>query len=242
MREKMFMKLRKEFGEDGSATTEISFDTAIIQDGILAKLTSSELKVLMVIASHMDDNGLAFPSMDRIVVLAGISKPTVVSAVKGLMELRIDGVPIFTRTLKGTGARQSSIYNFVIDLDNPVSEIIEKEVVDKSRKTSKQFVEYYCKIYKETFGVDYKVMWARDLSKMKTLTLTYTDEQIEAMVFTAITEYKKRWANPNFPAPTIGQVTSWMGVQALTVYNNKQKLTKRDTKWDKFDTNEEISL
>ncbi|AFQ45250.1 helix-turn-helix domain-containing protein [Desulfosporosinus meridiei] len=99
---KMFLSLDKKFDSNGDVTVMLSLDTELIRKGILAKLTPAQLKVLLAIASHIDDDGVAFPSMRYISEVTGVVLNTVNTAVKGLLELRIDGLPVVTRKVTGT--------------------------------------------------------------------------------------------------------------------------------------------
>lgn len=234
--DKKFLDLEKLFDEAGNITVMLQIDTELIRKGILKSLTPTQLKVLLAIASHMDDNGEAFPSMRYLSEVTGVALSTVTTAITGLLELRIDGIPIMTRTLEGTGARKKSIYNFVVDTDDPVI----KEVTKDSRMTAKQIILLYCEEYEKEFGYKYKVQWQRETVQIKNMMKNYSDDKIKIIVHTVITHYKKRWAKPQYPAPTIGAMVGWLSVQAMEINSNKTKAS--DSNWDTMSNTDETLI
>lgn len=233
MMDKKFLALNKEFDEQGNITVMLNLDTELIRKGMLKNLTPAQLKVLLAIASHMDDNGEAFPSMRYISEVTGVALNTVSTAIKGLLELRVDGLPIMTREIEGTGARKKSKYNFVVDTDNPVVD----EETQEERMTPKQLILLYCEEYEKEFGYQYKVQWMKETVQIKNMMKNYSDEEIKTIIHTVITEYKKRWAKPQYPAPTIGAMSGWLSTQAMQIISNKVKLAV--SKWDNLDNSHE---
>lgn len=231
--DKKFLALNKEFNEQGNLTVMLNLDTELIRKGMLKNLTPAQLKVLLAIASHMDDNGEAFPSMRYISEVTGVALNTVSTAIKGLLELRMDGLPIMTRKIEGTGARKKSKYNFVVDTDNPVID----EETQEERMTSKQLILVYCDEYEKEFGYQYKVQWMKETVQIKNMMKNYSDEEIKIIIHTVVTEYKKRWAKPQYPAPTIGAMSGWLSTQAMQIVSNKVKPAA--SKWDKLDNSDE---
>lgn len=83
---KKFVDLHKEFSPTGEwQGTYIKIDISLIMKGVLQSLTSTQLKVLLVIAAHMNEDGKCFPSIDRIMDLTNCPRQTVVDAI-GAME------------------------------------------------------------------------------------------------------------------------------------------------------------
>ncbi|HIE5864166.1 TPA: helix-turn-helix domain-containing protein [Clostridium botulinum] len=237
MADKKFLALEKQFDEDGNISVMLSLDTDLIRKGMLKNLKPTELKVLLALASHMDDNGEAFPSLRYISEITGVAVNTVSTAVKGLLALRIDGLPIMTRKIEGKGARKKSKYNFVVDTDNPV---VDEELVEK-RMTPKQIILLYCEEYEKEFGYQYKVQWMKDTVQIKNMMKNYSDEEIKDIIHIVVTEYKKRWAKPQYPAPTIGGMAGWLSIQAMQINSNKTK--KQSSKWDNLEnTDEDLML
>ena len=140
--EKKLIKLDKQTSDDGAVSVFLLLDTELIRKGILTKLTPAQLKILIAIASHMDEKGEAFPSMRYLSEITGVSVNTICTAVKGLLEVRIDGLPIILRRLEGKGARKKSKYYFNINTDTPILEEVDEEV----RLTAKNHILQYCRI------------------------------------------------------------------------------------------------
>lgn len=231
----MFLALDKKFTADGEVSVMLSLDTELIRGGILKKMTPAQLKVLLAIASHIDDNGEAFPSMRYISEVTGVALNTVNTAVKGLIELRIEGLPIMTRKIQGTGARKKSLYNFAIDTDNPV---IDEGTLEK-RSTPKNLILLFCEEYEQEFGYAYKVQWAKETVNIKNLMKTYDDEEIKGIIHTVVTQYKKRWSKPMFPAPTLGAMCGWMATPAMEIMSTVEKSKNATSKWDDLENTEE---
>lgn len=235
----MFLNLVKEFEPNGEVSVMLALDTELIRKGILTKLTPPQLKVLLAIASHMDENGEAFPSMRYISDVSGVALSTVTTAIKGLLAIRFDGLPVLTRTITGTGARKKSLYNFVIDTENPV---VEEEETEVKRSTAKNLMLYYCEEYDKEFGYVYKVQWQRETIQMKNLMKSYNDEEIRGIIFTVITQYKKRWSKPMYPAPTLGALCGWMAVPAMEIMATVEKAKTATSKWDSLNSDEDLIL
>lgn len=233
--DKRFLELKKEFDENGDVTVMLSLDTELIRKGMLKNLTPAQLKILLAIASHMDDNGIAFPSMRYLSEITGVAVNTVSTAVKGLLDLRIDGVPVMTRIVEGTGARKKSKYNFVVDTDNPV-------VVDETqevRQTAKYFILLFCEEYEKEFGRKYAVSWMKESGQMKNLMKKFSDEEIKTIIHITVTEFAKRWRTPTYPSLTLGAVCGWMANQALQIADDKGKKQTKASKWDHIENTEE---
>lgn len=89
---------------------------------------------------------------------------------------------------------------------------------------AKDVAVYFAKKYREKYGVNYNIVFKRDLPFIKNKLLsTFTSEQIKKMIDTAIEEYDKRWKNYQFPRPTITQLCTWLGEQALAVAQDAEK-------------------
>lgn len=90
---KKFLDLHKEFNYKGEwQGTYIKIDISLIMKGVLQSLTATQLKVLLVIAAHMNEEGKCFPSIDRIMELTTCARQTVIDAIKALINVGVDGV------------------------------------------------------------------------------------------------------------------------------------------------------
>lgn len=228
---KKFLELDKQFDDEGNLTVLLQIDTELIRKGILKELTPSQLKVLIVVSAHSDDNGQAFPSLRYISEVTGIALSTVDTAVKGILKLRIDGQPIMTRKIEGEGARKKSKYNF--DVEETVTVTREKS----TEKNAKYFLDMFFDKYAEVYGSNYKVSGQRDMQSIKRMMKVYSAEEMEIIITTIMSEYAKRWSNVKYPAPTIGAMASWLCVQALEIHS--KRVTPKESKWDKYENSDE---
>lgn len=230
---KKFLEVEKQFDEEGNLTVLLQTDTELIRKGILKELTPSQLKVLMVISAHADDNGECFPSLRYIADVTGIALRTVDTAIKGLLDIRIDDKPIITRKIEGTGARKKSKYNLgtteKVELETVVDDIPVK-------LTCKYYLDKFFNTFLEVYGTKYIVSGNRDATALKRMMKVYTHEQMEIIIDIVVREYSKRWSNVKFPAPTIGAMASFLCVQALEIDSKRAKV---DTSWDDCENDEQ---
>lgn len=231
---KKFLEMDKQFDEDGNLTVMLQIDTELIRKGILKELTPSQLKVLMVVSAHSDDNGQAFPSLRYIADVTGITLKTVDTAVKGLLELRIDGQAIMTRKVEGTGARKKSLYSF------DVEEAITVTTEESTKKTSKYFIDMFFDKYLLAYGKKYKVSGMKDATSVKRMMKVYSEEEMEIIIDLVISEYPKRWSNAKYPAPTIGAMAGWLCIQALEIHCKRGNT--QDSKWAEYENDDNLTL
>lgn len=78
----------------------LSMNTDVIHDGIIEELGSKTFSVLMVIASHANQEQECFPSYDRIQQLTGFSRATIAASIKFLCEFEIGGKKILIKRQK----------------------------------------------------------------------------------------------------------------------------------------------
>jgi DNA-binding transcriptional regulator GbsR (MarR family) len=91
-------------------------------------------------------------------------------------------------------------------------------------KNAKDIAVYFANKYREEFGVNYNIVFKRDLGLIKNkLMKTFTDEQIKTMIDTTISEYNKRWKKPKYPRPTISSMVSWIGQEALAIAEDSKQ-------------------
>lgn len=101
----------------------------------------------------------------------------------------------------------------IAQLDRKPSNISEEPIV-REFKTAKDIIDYWCIEYEKVYGTRYIVTnWVVAASQVKKL-LRYPDDDIRATLTAAVTLYERTWAKPAYPRPTLGQVCSWLYVQA----------------------------
>lgn len=216
-----------------------------IQNGLIKKVGANRLPLLLAILSHMDKDGKAFPSQRKLAELTGQSVNTVNKLINELVELEVDGQKLLRRELVGSGAKKKSMY-FIhagevtnTDAIEAVEEYRAKEEQDALTKTmnSKDVALYFSEVYRKTFGQGYTINYSRELSMIKQKLLpNYDDETIKGIIDIAVGKYRERWANPNYPLPTISMLCSWL---ANTAYG---ELTKEKAQAEKQEHRKQVAV
>jgi len=222
---KKFVDLHKEFNYKGEwQGTYIKIDISLIMKGVLQSLTATQLKVLLVIAAHMNEEGKCFPSIDRIMDLTNCARQTVVDAIKALINVEVDGVPLMSKRTEGKGIRKKNVYNF--DIEGIETLAASEETIDtlSDKLNARDVLLMFMDEYKEEFDLEYKPMWARDQAMIKTQLLeNFSDDEIRKIVKITVTEYKNRWYSPKFPAPTVGAMCKWICNEAIKIHKDREQ-------------------
>lgn len=96
----------------------------------------------------------------------------------------------------------------------------EQEIVFDNAKA---VLQYFRERYFDKYNVAYQPNWGRDQAMIKNkLLANFTDSDIKSVIDIVVNEYDKRWANPRFPRPTIGQLCSWLPNEALAIIANQK--------------------
>lgn len=182
----------------------IKISTQSIQAGLIKELGGTEYCVLSAIASFCDVEGEAFPSQRKLAEITGFSLPTINKAVARLLETKINGVPVIARELESLGSKKRfSVYSLYVQE--------EADEVEK-KKTAKDYVMKFKKLFEEKYGFPLIVNWSRDTSLIKKkLMAEFEEEDIDAIIDYAIENYEKKWANSKYPYPTISMICTWLG-------------------------------
>ncbi|MCS0827453.1 helix-turn-helix domain-containing protein [Cytobacillus firmus] len=208
------------------------------KEGLVAKLTGNQLKVLLTIASYMNEDGECYPTQEQIAERSGIALGTANKAVKDLLDMEFNGKPLLSREIVHKGYFKNSMYKV-----NPISQVaifggevenITNTGTDTSTKvstkndtkfaTAKQVGELYMAVFKEVYGVSPSLNYARDYSQVKKKWIGhFTDEQIEEMVTVGIQKYDELWKSQKFPRPSLSALVSWIGEQALGLASDNKK-------------------
>ena len=106
---------------------------------------------------------------------------------------------------------------------------------------AKDVLNYYQQKYFEQYDVAYQPNYGRDMALIKNkIQKNFTDEQIIHIVDVVTSEYDKRWANDKFPRPTIGQLATWLGNEALTIASQRADEEERiETDNEKYSMDDE---
>jgi DNA-binding transcriptional regulator YhcF (GntR family) len=200
-----------------------------IQNGLIKEVGANRLPLLLAILSHMDKDGRAFPSQRKLAELTGQSVNTVNKLINELLEIEIDGQRLLRRELVGSGARKRSMY-FIhtgeVTNSDAVAELKEQKAKAEAKTmNSRDVADYFNEVYKDTFGQGYTINYSKELGLIKKKLLpNYDDEAIKGIIDIAVRQYKERWANANYPLPTISMLCSWLANKAYGIYmQEKQK-------------------
>ena len=226
------------FTLDGESLQDLrlSIDINEIQNGLISELGIYNFSVLVCIASHMNSNGISFPSQKKISELTGISINKVTKCVKELLEFKVNGNPLFTRTFAKGKMHKKTVYQF--QSDNVEVEDMELEGMGAGKKTeeaptekpltapmtAKDVVVLFVETYKEVFEDGYIVAWGKEMKLVKDkLIPNFSSEDLKEIVKTSVNRYSEKWANDRYPRPTISMMCGWLGKEAFKIVLAEKK-------------------
>ena len=191
-----------------------------IKSGLIKQIGCRNFSVLIAIASHLNEQRVAFPNVSTIAEMTGLSAPTVINAIQQLEDVTVGGKTIIRKDkIQTSTGHTKSIYHFVgaeIEADDPDIELTAKEVI-----------ELFCKYYEETFGLPYTVSWAKDTSMVKAkLVEKYEPAQLREIVRIAVTKYSIFSNSPQYPTPTLGMLCTWLANKAAGVLLQEKEKEK----------------
>lgn len=195
----------------------ISLNQTAIQEGIIKDMGQRGALVYLVLASYMNRQAVSYPSQTLIAESIGMAVTTVRKALDDLAEKGYivehskGGKKYYKITNAAVGA-------YIFEEDAEEQGKLEEKILPKVVFTSsKDVATYFAKLYREEYGVPYTINHARDYTLIKQKILgTYSDIQIQTAIEVAIKHYGEKWANSNFPRPTISILSSWLINEALT--------------------------
>ncbi len=94
-------------------------------------------------------------------------------------------------------------------------------------KNGKDVVTYFTRKYREAYNVNYSVSWGRDGASGKKLLETFGPEQVRDIIDVVFSEYEDRWKKAKYPRPTLGQIASWLGNEALALVDEAKARAAR---------------
>lgn len=200
-----------------TVSKELCISAYQIQAGLIKEIGCRNFSVLLAVASHLNEQRVAFPNISTIAEMTGLSQPTVITAIKQLEEVTVGGKALIRKDkIRTSTGHTKSIYHFVgaeIDPDDPTLEMSAKEVI-----------ELFCYYYEKTYGMAYTVSWSRDTSMVNTkLVKQYPPEQLREIVRIAVTKYDSFNNSPEYPTPTLGMLCTWLANKAVGVLLQEQK-------------------
>ncbi|MGV2685536.1 hypothetical protein GNF82_14255 [Clostridium perfringens] len=220
----------------GTVNTEINLNipVEIIQKGFIGKIGGPKhFTVLMIILSHSNGTGESYPTQEKIAKLAGLSRQTVNKIVAELLETKYDGENIIQKYSSRTGKFANNVYTYMDSFDKPTDSRI--------YNSPQEVIEYFVELYREIFNMEYIPSWTREVPLVRNkLFKVLPGEHIKAIIDISVTEYKERWANANYPRPTIGQICGWLGKAALDLH--QERLEKEKEQQEMFDIDVEAEM
>ena len=191
-----------------------------LQCGLIKHIGANEFAVLVAIASFCDGEGMSFPSQRKLVEVTGLSLPTINRIVNKLLETEINGVPILYRDFEISASRKKfSVYKMNIT-DDAAADTDEEP---KTKRTARDFAFEFKKRYEEKYGINYVINYGKDTSLIKKKLIDqFTEEEILKIFDYVVENYRDKWANTNYPYPTISMVCSWLGNVAIQQLKEQQ--------------------
>lgn len=193
-----------------------------IQAGLIKEIGSTRFAVLMAIVSFCDLEGEAFPSQRKIAEITGFSKTTVNRAIRDLLQMEVDGVPILSRELETLGSRTKfSVYSILPS----------KKGNDPKEKTARDYMLRYMDLFKETYGFDCSINFASAGSLIKSkLMAKYTEEEVTMVIEQGVLQYKERWSNTAYPYPSLNAICTWIADTLIKEHKAEQERIKKAEK------------
>ncbi|WP_368264086.1 helix-turn-helix domain-containing protein [Enterococcus innesii] len=195
---------------------ELCLSVDQIKQGLIKEIGCRNFAVLLAIAAFMDiQTSRAFPNVEEIAEITGLSKPTVIKSIQELEKVEIAGKPIIKKIKVSTSAGHfKSIYFFT---GETVSEV-PKEF------TAKDAIALFCEYYEQEYGISYNVHWSREVSIVRNKLISqYSEEQLREIIRIAVTKYSMFSNAPEYPTPTIGMLCTWLANKAAGMLWQEQK-------------------
>ncbi len=197
-----------------------------------SKVSSGEFRVYMALASYVDvETGLCMPSQNTIAEKLGVRRETVNRNIKSLVK---KGFLQIRKELNSDTKWQYNSYVFndlsvpfeqtVLNLQESITDTEDTFVID----TAKDFVNYFCMKYEETYGVKYLPNYTRDCSIVKSRIIgKVSSEELKSIIDICFENYGVKWSSKAYPRPTIYPLTDWIGRECLRMYMTKKKTEEK---------------
>lgn len=228
--------------EDIESTARICLDMKAIQNGLLKEIGANRVAILLAIISYMDSNGQAFPSQEKIAEITGQGRATIQRNLDALCEVEFNGQKLLHKDVIGS-VRKRTVYTInqalITNTDAVEETFTEKEKEDTVQeqkepifKNARDIGMYFLKVFEESFGYKYNMVFKREMPLIKNKLLgKYDNETVKAMIDIGVGQYKNRWANDRFPHPTVSMLCGWVGNEALGIYaREKEKAQELDNR------------
>ncbi len=254
MTDKQQLHLQIHFAEKYQPITDDVVKTATlelcpeqIRSGIIRDLTLAgtnqgvrNFTVLLAIAAFMNSENKAFPSQATLADITGYSRATVNKAIQDLCQLELNGQKVLEKKkIPAERGHSKTVYKFTAVTDSDLVDFAEMDTEAPVAMTAKDVISLFCKYFEDTFNTKYMPNWGKDSAMVKQKLMgTFTDDELRGIVRIAVTEYSKRWANRQYPTPTIGQLCTWLSNEANKVLlqekQQEQQMQDRIAEADKY--------
>lgn len=234
------MFLQKEFYEGHDLLTgkvvssmKLSLSALQLQQGLIKEIGSRNFAVLMAIASFINKENISYPTVEKLTEITGMTKPTVIKAVKELEAVTIGGERLIKKSKVLTSeGNTKTLYHFVHSLK-------ESEIA----VTPADHIGTFCKHFEEKYGRPYVPNYGRDSKQIKEkLMAVFPEEDIPLIIEIAVKQYEQWSSNPKYPTPTIGALTTWLGNNAANELAKQRKASEKvDSKIQAAETAEQLN-
>lgn len=214
---------------------------SLFRSGLVKELGVERAMTLLSIASFMDESGNCYPSQQMIADQLGVTRQTANRWVNSLLDFRWNDKPIIVgKKIRDPRVSpneyfvysvlplsQIAIYEGQIEPVDIQSVETEKPVRTKPRNAKSDILEYFSEKYRETYSVNYGKNYGRDMKLIGTLLTIYDEQQIREIINVVFDEYGDRWANRDYPRPSLGQLNSWLAEKAYVIAQERKQQEER---------------
>lgn len=217
--ENMFLQKEYYEGQDllsGKVVSsmKISLSALQLQEGLIKELGSRNFAVMMAIASFINKDNISYPTVEKLTEITGMTKPTVIKAVKELETATIGGEKLIKKSKVLTSeGNTKSLYHFI--------HILKDEEI---ATTPADHIATFCKFFEEKYGRPYVPNYGRDTKQIKDkLMAVLPEEDIPLIIEIAVKQFEQWSSNPKYPTPSIGALVTWLGNRAADELARQRK-------------------
>lgn len=217
--ENMFLQKEYYEGQDllsGKVVSsmKISLSALQLQEGLIKELGSRNFAVMMAIASFINKDNISYPTVEKLTEITGMTKPTVIKAVKELETTTIGGEKLIKKSKVLTSeGNTKSLYHFIHTLKD-----------EEIATTPADHIATFCKFFEEKYGRPYVPNYGRDAKQIKDkLMAVLPEEDIPLIIEIAVKQFEQWSSNPKYPTPTIGALVTWLGNRAADELARQRK-------------------